>query len=417
MKLNNVKVSSKDLEMLRKFFGVKGGGLNLENGVFRVSSEEEVFALAERFEIENVNWVSLDDFKTKCQSSEKMPAGENLSTQSDKTSLQYAESSADKKQGSTQQSDESQDSKISEVSVKRKASEYSLEERLKIIGTRIKIGSILRIKGTEKVIHVLITKVSSEGYQGRKLRLNVEGYNPDTEEILKKGEEVIYKNLTYKALITVTEELIVGITNQNLFWPQGGPIVGRLISEEKIKKILAMPKTKVTDHETLLKGAKGKVTSAGKTEDKEGVSGTPNLETSKTQKIKGQERIPESVSKVPEKLVCEVEETVSGEDEAEKISVEECLEKANSLEEFLTDVNLKDTLLEHAIKLSVESRHANMKKLLPMLQESLSSKKLTQNAFKNQMNEELENWCKNGYALKEGTVTYLLKVTVKKFKN
>ena len=101
MKLNNVKVSSKDLEMLRKFFGVKGGGLNLENGVFRVSSEEEVFALAERFEIENVNWVSLDDFKTKCQSSEKKPAGENLSTQSDKTSLQYAESSADKKQGST----------------------------------------------------------------------------------------------------------------------------------------------------------------------------------------------------------------------------------------------------------------------------------------------------------------------------
>ena len=123
MKLNNVKVSSKDLEMLRKFFGVKGGGLNFENGVFRVSSEEEVFALAERFEIENVNWVSLDDFKAKCQSSEKMPAGENLSTQSN---LQSAESSEDKKQVATQQSDESQDSKISEVSVKRKASEYSL---------------------------------------------------------------------------------------------------------------------------------------------------------------------------------------------------------------------------------------------------------------------------------------------------
>ncbi len=407
MKLINVKISPKDLEVLRRVFGVKGGGLNFENGVFRVSSYEEVITLSEMFEIENVNWQSFDEFKKQYNSSDESSGKE----QSGKKSLK--ENGGEAKKPEEREVISAEENKENTTT---KTSEYSLEERKKIVGKRVKIGSIVRVKRDKKVVHVLITKVSSEGYQGRKLRLNIDGYNPDKEETLEKGEEVIYKNLTYKKLITVTPELIIEIKNKDIFCYQGDPIVGILISEEKKNKILNMPKDFVTNCEEMLSGKLTEEASEAKVGSECAVE-TPSSETTQAAEDEQQEPELESASAEHEELECAAEKNLSCEDEAEKTTVEECLEKSDLLEKFLLQTGLKGTLLELAIRLSVEDKHANMKKLLPMLQANVSNKRLTQNALKNQMNDELKELCQKGYSLKEETVTYLLKLTVKKFKN
>lgn len=351
MKVNNVKISSEDLEVLRKLLGVKRGILNFENGVFRVFSNEEVYALSERFTIDNVNWKPFDEFNK---------TGETLQENSAKN--EEGEEGSEKKMPEAPEEDGRE---------QKKASEYSIEERNEIIGIKIKQGSIVRIKVSEKTIHLLITKTSKEEYQGYKMVLGTEGYNPDTDVLLKKGEDVIYRNLTYKALVRVTSELITGVTKGDFIYGQAGLIVGRVINKEKLETILNMQSSSIDREE-------------------------PMVQSQLSQEIA----------------------TEDSPSEPEKPALEDYLDKAGSLEEFLGQTGLIGTVLETAIKLCIENKHSNMKKLLPMLQEKAQNKRLTQNALKSQMNDELAKWCENSeYSIKEETVAYLLKLTVKRFKN
>lgn len=361
MKFKNVKVSQKDLEAIRKFLGVNVGILNIERGVFRVSSDEDVMALSEKFDIENVDWKSFGDFKKELDS-KKQNVSDGNSGVSEKVS-----------EGEAPECDKEVDKTKAEHD-KKKPGEYTLEERNQIIGTKIKKGSIVRAKLSDETIHIIISKISEQGFQGYKIVLGTDGYDSKSRVLLRKGEDVVYRNLTYKALVQVTRELITGLTKKDFVYGRAGLIVGKVINQKKLQEIL-------------------------------------NQEESKEVLAKTSELGPVCDDQVLSKEKKEVEN-------ASPKKFEEHLSQIDSLDEFLSQTGLIGTVLEKAIRICVENKSSNMKKLLPLLQKSLPKCKSTQNALKNQMNDEFSIWReKTGYLVNGDAVTGFLKAIVKRFKN
>lgn len=342
----NVKITDENLKQLQEILGITRGILNIDKGVFRVELKEEVETLAEKFNIDNVNWKPFDEFQN----------------------------------GTSQVSDDAADELLEENL--KKSSEYTLAERIQILGSKVKPGSIVRVKTCSGTIHVVITKASKEEYQGYKMALDPEHYNQDTEIILEKGKDVLYRNLTYRALVRVVPEYITSIQKKDFVFGAGGLIVGRVINKEKLNDILNMENP-----------AKPTVT-----EDEQN-----QLET---------EEVLDKMAPAGEN------ESLEDGNVEEKPPFEDFLKEVNSPEELVQKANLEGTLLATALNLCIESKNSNMKKLLPMLQAKSSNKKMTQNALKNQMNEEMEDWCETiQYSLKEETVTYFLRIVSKRFKN
>lgn len=363
MKYYNVKITEEEKKRLCEILGITSGNFNLTSGIFRVTSKEAVNMLAEKFNIDNVNWSSYEEFK-------------NGATISHRKNHNSAE-----------------DSCIEDVETERPSSyEWTLEERCKFIGNNPKVGSIVRIKKESETIHVLITKIASDGtHTGYKMILGTTGYSPEMGDIiLEKYKDVVYRNLTYKAKVIVSTEEITQIKRKNFLFAAGGLVVGRILNDEVLKQIL-------------------------KRENKE-LEIETEAETPEIKELHVEETN-ESIFEDQVETKTGEEATTVAEKEGNMLkenSFEEYVKGVSSAEELIDKMNLNGTVLSSAIRICVHNKSSNMKKLLPILQKQYSEKKMTQNSFKNQMNNEMTKWCeKSKYFLKEETVSYFLRVIVK----
>lgn len=298
----NVKLTDEAISQIWEKIGIKNGCLNLKKGILVVRSQNEVDAIGTLYDIDNVNMKPYSN-------SEQQP------------------------------------------------NEMSLEERRHIIGKKVQVGSIVRVKIDDTVQHIVIVSVEGSWYEGAKIILTSEGYDPENEVLIKKGDDVIYRNLTYKNKVRVLNDTICGLKEEN-FICEAGKITGRIVNEATMERII-----------DLVKRRKGE--------------SVPEMKKETTQK-----------------------------------TFEEVVQEVTSLDELVKALNLSDGFLKNAICISVSAGNSNMKKLLPVLQRENLSERLSQNAIKNVLTQEFCAWQeKENASMKDCCVSYFLKVIVKKLKN
>lgn len=365
----NVKVSEEDRKRLCEILGITAGLLNLSNGVIRVNSKEAVELLAQKFNIDNVNWESYENFQNGVRNPSK------------KTEIEITQ-------------DTEREQRMLQIS------DWTLEERKRFIGKKAKEGTIVRVKLSHEIIHVLITDVSATYLKGYKMILGTGGYDPESGDIiLEKNKDVVYQNLTYKAKVIVTTELMADLRRQDFLYGYGGLVVGRICNEELLQQILQRNKVKET---------------AAKPEEKVPEEKIPNIgPITEVPTIHNDEK-PEDTPNESEKKT-QVDLTIAEDEKNGLLPAFEEYVVSKSSEEVITAMNLEGSILAEAIRICMTSKSFNMKKLLPVLQKNYAEKRMTQTAIKCQMNYELAEWCeKKQFSLSEENVSYLLKLLVKK---
>lgn len=301
----HVKLSENAISQIREKVGIESGQLNLKTGVITVNSPKKIEDIAKLYGINNVN-------NKPYESSETL------------TMLQQVG-----------------------------------EEKRSLIGKKVEIGSIVRIRKDDEIHHIVIVSIDGMFFEGARILLTAENYDQVNEVLIKKGEDVIYRNSTYKDKVRVLTEHFFEFKEEDFIRGSGGKIVGRIINEDTIQKIINLAKDLKTPEE-------------------------------------------------PEKA----------ENVATEVCFEEIIENTKGYNELVETLNLPEGLLKKAVCISIENGHSNMKKLLPILQKEYSGEKLSQNAIKNLLMQEFRTWCeKQKIAMKESSVSYFLKLIVKKFKS
>lgn len=316
-----IKLTPEAIDTIQKILGVDNGILNLTKGTLIVNeiTPELLQAINDKYGIQNINWVpykpnaSLDIY-------EKM----------------------------------------------------TLEERKKIIGTELEIGSIVRVRsGNEKLLHIVISSVQGEQFEGFIIYLTDVGYDPATEVILTKGIDVVYRNLTYKNQVRMTRQIVSGLKKEDFLSGSGGLIVGKVVNEDLLRNFLGLDAFSEKDEG-------GDDAALGSSFD------NGNQEKS------------------PVGELCDFESIV---------------ENAESVDTLLEKLHLTSNILKEAVYDCVATRRYAMKKLLPAMQAIHNSggQNLTQNAIKSLMSQELADWCEaENVLMDEYTLSYFLKTIVKR---
>lgn len=335
-----VKFSEEAMSQIREKIGLKSGTLDLETGIWKVNSRTDIEQAEKMYDL---------DKSVK----ENVYASEN---------------------------------------------DLSLEERRLIIGTQVQVGSIVRIKKDGKVCHIVIVSVDGQWYEGTKIVLDSRKYNPETEILLTKGKNVLYRNLSYKNEVRVLNERFYGFTEKNFIKGRAGKIVGKVIDEETMKKILKL---------------------IGFQEDDESEKTTEKLETGAEHK-----EIPKTAvgNECGEKTVeiTREEQPEEKDEKSEEINFETIIQEAQTYEEWWEKLKLPigESFFTDTIRICMRTNCYGMKKIIPLVQKEHSSEGLTQNAIKNIINIEFNTWLENFNAnMKERNLSYFLKVITKKYKN
>ncbi len=311
------------------------------------------------------------------------------------------------------------------------------EEQRRLIGTKVTEGSIVRVKDGNRVIHIVITDIDREWYEGAKIVLSAEPYNPDKEVLLVKGEDAIYRNSNYKVKVRVLAESITGLKYENFIQGAGGTIVGKVVKDATLQRIC-----KNVHHE--------------KSENSKNSNNFPEVE-SKTEEtlsakdvMKDSNQLPEGSMAKKELLTenCEVKEGLADaepEDRTERhaegseentgdsvAETEEDVEKENDVkmaipgldfekvvseskdvDELIYNLGLSEyQMLKEAIELAIEDRHGKIKKLLVTMH--VHYPKLNQNAIRLIINQEFSEWIAvKNLQMIEFSVSYVLKTIAK----
>ncbi len=157
----NVKLTPEATKQLKEVIGFNAEKINLNKGLIGVSSEKDVQEIAKRFkfQVENVNF----------QPYEKV---------------------------------------VKPIKI------FSLEERRKIIGNTIDIGIIVTIDLGEGVEHFVIIGIDGDNYIGAKILLETSNETSNRIPILK-NIDVIYRNLTYKSIVTIINQVTYTLKSYN----------------------------------------------------------------------------------------------------------------------------------------------------------------------------------------------------------
>lgn len=187
----NVKIPKKELAKLQELIGSAEGTVNLATGVISVHQIESVAAIAEKLEVENVNFEALQKFV--------------------------------------------------EVQV---AAKNSLKSRKKIVGEQFVPGAIVRIKAGKNVEHLMIIGSDESTYTAVKvdIRENKETSKNSNKIPMRKGEDVIFINLTYKDVVTLVNEVHKGLTEARFIKNSGATIVGRVVNEKILERATSWTK-------------------------------------------------------------------------------------------------------------------------------------------------------------------------------
>lgn len=334
-----LKLTDNAIAQIRMKTGITKGNLNFNTGVLRVSSKKDIEAVAERYDIDNVNNVPYAEYYASMKAEEKA-------------------------------------------------------ERNIVIGKKIQIGSIVRVKYEEAVYHIVIVNVDGDLYEGAKIVLDSEDYNPECEVLLTKGKDVIYRNLTYKNKVRVLNDTISGVQDSNFIKGIAGKIIGKVVDYNVMNDIINLVKCGKNEPET---GEHRENVSEEEMSAENGFKGDEHGENA-SEKGKATEDVHEE---------CKEPETV-----------ESIVKKAKNYEELIASLKLPDTLLKEGVSICIKTGRSGLKKLIPMLQQEPSAQKLSQNAIKNLITQEFTHWCESeNVTMNEYTVNYFLKVIVKGFKN
>lgn len=187
----DVKLSSEVMESVKKMIGAESGILNLSAGILHVMDKEAILRVAETTKVEAVNGKPYEDVRDDLQ---KAPETEQLKD---------------------------------------------------IIGNEPVVGSIVRVKNNGAVEHYAIVKEEDGWYAATFVRLDDDYCFPDSEIPLFKGQDVVYRNFTYKQQVTVVKEVLCGLKKKDFIGGAGGMVVGKIINQEVLDRIIAMTKSDV----------------------------------------------------------------------------------------------------------------------------------------------------------------------------
>ena len=319
----NVKLSNDAIENLRNMIGVSEGKLNLKTGVIQIEGKSNVKKIAEKFGIDNVNH------------------------------LPYEEAIAEPAKPTT-----------------------SLEERNKIIGYDLQVGSVVRVKTDNGTEHAVIIAVNDRQYIAARLVLSdVTSADEGQMRIpLKKGEDIVYRNMTYRDIVTLTGDIAYDLRWRDFMKGAGGMIVGKVTNLELIQPVINL------------------------------------IEASGEEEVHQNDPVSDTNDSNSEPLE---------EGEKEGINFLKVIEDSETLDELFSKLEVASEILKQAAEECIETGRSNVKKLVPVLQSKYEKAygRLTQSAIKNKMNEEFKEWCEShNVDMEECSVSYFLKNIVKGLK-
>lgn len=321
----NVKLSNDAIENLRALVGLNDGRINLKTGIVQVEEKDDVIKLAGKFSVNNVNHQPYDEF-------------------------------------------------VSEAT-KPAAPASSLEERNKVIGYALEVGSVVRVRTENGTEHAVIIAIDGKQYTAAKLVLSAVKEKPNGPIMvyLKKGEDIVYRNMTYREVVTLFGEIAYGLEWKDFMKGAGGMIVGKVTNLELIQPIIGLINANSED-------------------------------------VPEEEPAPE-----PEN----VEATASEDGQNKVINFLKAIEDSETLEELFSKLEVASEILTQAAEECIETGRSNIKKLIPVLQSKYEKAygRLSQSAIKNKMNEEFKAWCEShDVDMEECSVGYFLKAIAKGLK-
>lgn len=321
----NVKLSIDGIETLRTLVGMNNGKINLNTGVIQVDGKDNLQKIAEKFGIDNVNHQSYEE--------------------------------------------------IMGEATKPAAPPTTLEERNKIIGYELEVGSVVRVRTENGTEHAVIIAVEGKQYTVAKLVLSdIKERADGTVKIsLKKGKDIVYRNMTYREVVTLIGEIAYGLVWKDFMKGAGGMIVGKVTNLELIQPIIDLIET---NHE-------------------------------------------EAHQEEPDSEPGDAEATASEDGDVKGVNFLKAIEDSETLEELFSKLEVASDILMQAAGECIETGRSNVKKLIPVLQSKYEKAygRLSQSAIKNKMNEEFKAWCENhDVEMEECSVSYFLKTIVKGLK-
>lgn len=188
-----VKLTQKSFEELKAAIGIDVQEINMCKGLLKVATADDVRKVADKFEIENVN---------------RKPYEEAMAV-------------AEK-----------------EPEAAKPVKEFSLKERKEIIGQAVGIGSIVMLDLEEGVEHAVVIDVKGDRYIAARILLKKTAKQTANSIPLRKGIDVIYRNLTYKQIVTVVNEVAYDLEASDFKKDSGGAIIGRVVNEEILDTIM-----------------------------------------------------------------------------------------------------------------------------------------------------------------------------------
>lgn len=307
----NIKLTDSAVKNLRKLIGIDAQQINLATGIIKVSDLSAVKEAGKRFEIDNVNFKSYEEI-----------VGEPVELK-----------------------------------------ELSQKERVEIIGRQLELGCIIRVMTEGGLEHAAIASVEDGKYTVAKIELRKCKNGSESEIPLRKDVDVIYRNMTYKNIVTLTNQIARDLVCEDFLQKSGGLIVGRIVNQQILDLLTEWAEEAEED----------------------------NTEDQVTTEDQGSEEKNYSI-------------------------FENALEQATSVEDLFTKLQIGEYCLRVAADKAVEIGSFNLKKVIPLMQRGYFQNS-TQTGIKNMLDMALEEWAnKNKVQMNEYTVRYFLSEIVSKLK-
>ena len=358
----SVKLDEQGTAQLLKDIGLPVYKINLKKGIIQVCGKDDIQAIADRYGIDNVDNVPYQEF---------------LSNDTADKRVSKAPGIADKSQGNT-----------SQQKAETTAMQSNARKTSKKISNKIEVGSVVMVKDKGKTMHLVVTDIRGNKYNGARMILGSANFVPNAQILLVKDKDVIYKNPTYKAEVIVTRKRVLDLKETDFIQVLGSRVVGKIINSDTMQQILEL--VKVVPKSVEKKATEEENFPQPKAEGS--VCDKPNQEPH---------------GEVPTSKTTGTEDHSDEEDTV--IHFETAILGAKSYEEVISNLKLKEgTMLETAIICAAQEKQFSLKKLLPLLQ--LNYPKNSQNALKVGMSQELQEWIKErNVQMREASLVYFLK--------
>ena len=201
-----VKLTQEASEKLIATIGINALEINMAKGLIKVATLDDVRNVAEKYAVDNVNHQPYDKVMSeKPTTSDFKPV-----------------------------------------------KEFSLKERKEIIGKTIDIGSIVMLDLEEGIEHAVIIAVKDDKYVAARMLLKKTNKETPDSIPIRKGIDVIYRNPTYKDIVTVVNEVAYSLEASDFKKDSGGAILGRVVNQEILDKIVQWnKKSEEEEYETI----------------------------------------------------------------------------------------------------------------------------------------------------------------------